>query len=100
MDFLHLGSSLSLRQFARCGSTLSTWGGARFGSVYQLSVVDFTHLGSALAIRSFGRLGSGLSVMDYLHLGSSLSPACCKLLALESALRKNTQLLLLGAVEM
>ena len=59
LDFLHLGSSLSLRSFGRLGS--------------GLSVVDFLHLGSSLSLRSFGRIGSGLSVLDFLHLGSSLS---------------------------
>ena len=69
LDFLHLGSSLSLRSFGRVGS--------------GLSVLDFLHLGSSLSLRSFGRVGSGLSVLDFLHLGSSLSLRSFALLALE-----------------
>jgi len=89
---LHLGSSLSLRSFARVGSSLSVRGGvltlsvrglSRFGS--SMSVLDFLHLGSSLSLRSFtragsavsvrglSRFGSSMSVLDFLHLGSSLS---------------------------
>ena len=54
-----LGSSLSLRSYARVGSALS--------------VLDLVTLGSTLSLRSFGRAGSGLSVLDFLHIGSCLS---------------------------
>ena len=59
LDFLHLGSSLSLRSFGRVGT--------------GLSVLDFVHLGSSLSLRSFGGFGSGLSVLEFLHWGISLS---------------------------
>jgi len=92
LDFLHLGSSLSLRSFTRAGSAVSVRGLSRFGS--SMSVLDFLHLGSSLSLRSFARVGSSLSVrggvlslsvrglsrfgssmsvLDFLHLGSSLS---------------------------
>merc|ERR1712159_872358 len=79
------GSSLSVRSFAKLGSSLSTFGLTRFGSVFSMSVLDFLHLGSSLSLRSFGRMGSAvsvrglsrfgssMSVLDFLHLGSSLS---------------------------
>jgi len=71
LDFLHLGSSLSLRSFARLGSAVSVRGLSRFGS--SMSVLDFVHLGSTLSLRSFSRFGSSVSVLDFVHLGSSLS---------------------------
>lgn len=43
----------------------------RFGS--SLSVLDFAHLGATVSLRSFGRLGSAMSVFDFAHLGSTLS---------------------------
>merc|ERR1719253_776374 len=85
LDFVHLGSSLSLRSFARVGSSLSVHGFARFGSVFSMSVLDFVHLGSSLSLRSMARVGSCLSVtgiagsgysmslLNLMHLGSSLS---------------------------
>jgi hypothetical protein len=83
VDFVHLGSALSLRSFGRMGSGLSVLDFLHLGSSISLrsfgrvgsglSAVDFVHLGSALSMRSFGRMGSGLSVLDFLHLGSSLS---------------------------
>jgi len=83
LDFLHLGSSLSLRSFVRAGSAVSVLGVSRFGS--SMSVLDFVHLGSSLSLRSFARassavsvlgvsrFGSSMSVLDFVHLGSSLS---------------------------
>ena len=44
LDFLHLGSSLSVRNFARVGSAASVVGLTRVGSIYKASVVDFLHL--------------------------------------------------------
>ena len=41
MDFLMLGSALSLRSYARLGSALST--------------LDFVHLGSALSLRQYAQ---------------------------------------------
>jgi acyl-[acyl carrier protein]--UDP-N-acetylglucosamine O-acyltransferase len=85
LDFLHLGSSLSLRSFARVSSSVSVRGLSNFGS--SMSVLDFLHLGSSLSLRSFARVGSSvslnglsrfgsvfsMSVLDLVHLGSSLS---------------------------
>ena len=64
---------MALRSFAQIGSSVATLGLARFGSVFAVSVLDFVHLGSSLSLRSFARCASGLSVLDFLHLGSSLS---------------------------
>merc|ERR1719506_3218446 len=85
LDRKILGSSLSLRSFARAGSAVSVFALSRFGS--SVSVLDFLHLGSSLSLRSFARAGSSvsvsgltrfgsvfsMSVLDFLHLGSSLS---------------------------
>ena len=54
LDFVHIGSSLSLRSFGRLGSAIS--------------VLDFVHLGSNLALRSFARMGSACSILDFLCL--------------------------------
>jgi len=53
LDYIHLGSSLSLRGFARMGSTLS--------------LNDYAHFGSTLSLRSYGRMGSTLSVKERVH---------------------------------
>jgi len=66
-----LGSSLSLRGFARVAASLSVMGLARLGS--SLSVGDFFGLGASVALRSFARLGSAVSVLDFANFGSSLS---------------------------
>jgi len=50
IDFVHLGSSLSLRSFSRLGAALS--------------VLDFAHFGSSLSVRSFGRVGSNVKTFD------------------------------------
>eukprot|EP00933_Yihiella_yeosuensis_P068794 TRINITY_DN7478_c0_g2_i2.p1 TRINITY_DN7478_c0_g2~~TRINITY_DN7478_c0_g2_i2.p1 ORF type:complete len:382 (-),score=52.08 TRINITY_DN7478_c0_g2_i2:819-1799(-) len=55
LDFLHLGSSLSLRSLARLGSSLS--------------VLKFSHIGSSLSLRGYARLGSTLSVMGKIAYG-------------------------------
>jgi hypothetical protein len=49
MDYVNLGSSLSIRRFSRLGGD-------------STSVFDMMNLGSSLSIRSFARLGSSLSV--------------------------------------
>ena len=48
LDFVHYGSALSLRSYARCGSSMS--------------VLDFVHLGSSLSLRQFARLGSTIAL--------------------------------------
>jgi len=67
LDFLHLGSTLSLRSFCRLGSSMALLGISRMGS--SLAVLDCAHLGSSMSLRSLARLGSSLSVLDFLHLG-------------------------------
>ena len=47
LDFVHFGSSLSLRKMGRLSSGVSLCGAGRFGS--QLSVLDFMMLGSSTA---------------------------------------------------
>jgi hypothetical protein len=42
-----MGSSFSVRQFVRLGSSVSVVGLSRFGSVFSMSVLDFLHLGSS-----------------------------------------------------
>jgi hypothetical protein len=63
MDYCHVGSSLSLRRFSRCGS--------------DLSLLSFMSVNSSLSTRSFMRQGSGrracLSVLSFISVGSSLS---------------------------
>lgn len=71
LDFVNVGSALSLRAFCKFGSSMSVYGLQRLGS--SLSVLDFVHLGSALSLRSFCKLGSTLSVFGLTRLGSSLS---------------------------
>ena len=39
LDFLNLGSTMSVRSFAQAGSAYSVWSWTRFGS--SLSVLDF-----------------------------------------------------------
>lgn len=83
LDFFHLGSSLSMRSFARLGSAVSVLDFGHIGSSVSLrsfarvgssvSVLDFFTLGSSLSMRSFARLGSAVSVLDFSHVGSSVS---------------------------
>jgi hypothetical protein len=48
--------------------SVSVSGMTRFGSVFSMSVLDFLHLGSSLSLRSFGRMGSGVSVAGVVQL--------------------------------
>ena len=48
---MHIGSSLAVRNLLRVGSARSVVGLTRFGSVFQMSVLDFVHLGSSLSLR-------------------------------------------------
>jgi hypothetical protein len=52
-----IASCISLRCMSRCGSCLSLAGIVRTGSVYGMSVVDFGQLGSTLSARTLARLG-------------------------------------------
>jgi hypothetical protein len=73
MGFSHVGASLSLRSFARVGSALSVFGVARFGSLFSLSVMDYVHLGASVSLRSLARVGAAVSVFDFANIGSSMS---------------------------
>jgi len=70
-DFGLIGSSLSLRSLARCGSSFSLRGCVRIGKT--VSLLGFSKMGASLSLRSMARLGSALSVLDYTHFGSTLS---------------------------
>lgn len=83
LDFVQVGSAISLRSFARLGATLSLVSNGRLGS--SLSLLDFTAVGSSFSLRSFarigstlsmfrmGRFGSAFSLLDSINLGSSLA---------------------------
>jgi len=84
IDFLHVGSSFSVRNFGRCGSNMSTFNFVSLGSALSMrsiskcgcsvSVMDYVNFGSSLSIRRFSRLGGdSTSVFDMMALGSSLS---------------------------
>merc|ERR1711871_1407596 len=77
LDFLHLGSSLSLRSLGRLSSSVSVQGLARFGSVFSMSVLDFLHLGSSLSLRSFARLGCDLSLSGAMKFGGASTYIRC-----------------------
>lgn len=66
-----LGSTLSLRSFARMGSAVSVLAFAKMGS--SLSLRSFARLGSALSLFGVSKLGSRMSVFDCMAIGSSLS---------------------------
>ena len=53
LDVLHLGSSLSLRSFARFGSALALCGRITTAGGNPLSVLDAISVGSAMSLRSF-----------------------------------------------
>ena len=50
LDFVHLGSSLSLRSYEQVGRAVSVTELARFGLAVSMPVVDFLHLGSSLTL--------------------------------------------------
>ena len=55
MDYLCLGSSMSLRSFLRAGKSLS--------------VLDFLQVGSSLSLRSFMKLGSNIAILEVHRAG-------------------------------
>ena len=65
LDFVQLGSSLSMRSLGRLGSAVALFGIGRMGS--SMAVLDFVHLGSSLAMRSLGRLGSAAAAELLTH---------------------------------
>lgn len=74
LDFLHCGSSISVRSFVRLGSCFSVAGHLTNRNVGgTLSTFSFVNMGSSLSIRSFSRLGSGISVAGVCTADSTLS---------------------------
>ena len=65
LDFLHLGSLLSVHQFARVDFATLCFGLVRLGFAFAPSVIDTTLLGSSVLIRSFARLDSVVLIPDY-----------------------------------
>ena len=59
LDFISMGSTVSLRSFGSFGSRFAVYGMTRFGS--SVSVLDCVQLGSTFSLRSFGRIGSAFS---------------------------------------
>jgi len=68
---MDIGSSLSIRAFARLGASFSLFGKSMMGS--GLSVFDMVPVGSVLSLRSFARMGSSFSLFGTARLGSSYS---------------------------
>lgn len=71
-----IGSSLSLRSFACCESTLSVSGLVHAGSVVRLSLVEGLEIASIFSVRSFGtfvRLGKNISAFNFVNVASSVS---------------------------
>merc|ERR1719321_1157974 len=84
LDFVHLGSTLSLRSWGRLSSAVSVRGLARFGST--LSLFDDGRLGSSLSVRSFAKAGSSVSVRGLSRFGSVFSMSVLDFLHLGSSL--------------
>ena len=59
LDFVNIGSSITLRQFACLGSSISVFSGTRFGG--RLSMLDMAHLASSFSLRSFANVGSAVA---------------------------------------
>ena len=56
----------------RFSSAMSVFGATRSGS--SVSLLDFVHLGSSLSLREFGRICTGgLSALDFVRFGSTLT---------------------------
>ena len=68
-----IGSSFSLRSFARLGSRLSVNAGCRTDVAYQTSVLDHLAIGSCLSVRGYVKTGHRLSTTQMTAGGSSLS---------------------------
>ena len=74
VDFLHLGSSLSLRHFASCSSALAVFGAGRYGAT--VSVLDFvkptpaTH--AILTVLKAGETVYQMGETTYLEIHSEL----------------------------
>ena len=76
LDFLELGSSLSVRTYARVGSGCSLVGNARIGMskiALGCSIMNFFEVGSSLSLRASARLASSLSAVDWDGNGVGLS---------------------------
>lgn len=70
-SFMFMGSSLSLRSFTRCASAISVTSGA-FGGL-RFSITGSIKLASTLSLRSCARISGKASILDSVTLGSSLS---------------------------
>ena len=70
-----LGSSLSVRNFLRMGSTFSIQGGNKSKVILQAkaSITDYFHIGSSLSVRGHTRVGSACSVLGFVSMGSTVS---------------------------
>jgi len=66
-----VGSSLSLRRFARCGKSMSVVGAVSLGA--SLSVLDVVQVGARVAVGGATLHGSTFSVFDKANFGASLS---------------------------
>lgn len=80
MDLMSIGSTLSVRSYARVGEFVSIrqknlYDNGRDSGFYpgQLSLSDFSAISSTLSLRSFVRGGSSTSVLQFVHIGSSMS---------------------------
>merc|ERR1719197_521828 len=71
LDFVHLGSSLSLRSMSRLASAMSVHSASRFGA--SISMFDFLAIGSSLSMRNIARIGSSMSLLSAAALSSTLS---------------------------
>jgi hypothetical protein len=77
LQFMAFASSLSLRQYCGAGSTLSiftstTWKSKGIPIKYTLSILDYA-TSEYLSLRNMSKFGSSLSILDYLTLSSSYS---------------------------
>ena len=84
LDFVSLGSSISMRHFARMGSGFSIHDSVAIfsqgcGSPYvsagnnKMSIAPFAEFGSTLSVREFYKLGSSNSVNERTYFGGGLS---------------------------
>jgi hypothetical protein len=67
----NIGGKLSILQWVHCGSSLSLRAGVRFSDA--LSVLDLVNLGSALSLRAFARISSSCSATGLLRGAGSCS---------------------------
>jgi acyl-[acyl carrier protein]--UDP-N-acetylglucosamine O-acyltransferase len=74
LNYFTIASSISLRQFAKCGSSLSIHTNVLITRKdFLVSVTQEICLGSAVSLRYAMRPSSGISILNTLNLGSSVS---------------------------